>query len=164
MKARKGFIATSFAVLFALLLGMVAMYAVGLGVQTTKEEARMTEEMEHSLYPIAWSTANFVLESLRDAYNNPTAPGSQAVADTFLRGSLSNTPVSTDVVTLAVPVGDAGSLFWVSCDVRVDGVVGTTTALRVKSRAYAAKYSSIEVKGFLSPDVSGLGGYTIIWR
>jgi hypothetical protein len=158
MKARKGFIATSFAVLFALLLGMTAMYAIGLGVQTSKEEARMIEEMQYSLYPIAWSTTNFVLESLRDAYNDQSDLDSQKIAKIFLSGDFTTSPFSIDV-TFTVPVG-AGS---VSCNVKVEGRSG---APRVKTRAFTDRYSSVEVQGFLSPDHLGVypDTWSIVWR
>ena len=159
MRARKGFISTAFAVIIALMLGMTAMYAVKLGAMVVREETRMTEEMQRSLYPIAWSTTNFVLESMMEAYANPSAALSQQVRKVFLSGDSPVSPISTDIITFAVPIPSGNDTFWISCDVKVEGRIESP---RVKTRAYANRYGSIEVKGFLSPDISG--NYTIVWR
>ena len=150
MKARKGFIATTFAVLFALLLGMVAMYAIKLGVMTTREEARMTEDTERSVYPIAWSITNALLHHLKDNI-----------------GDISNINADNLLFTVSADLGIKHDVT-VSCDIggsKAGGIRVTTGAsLRTPDEVIAKGLLSHDViiRGFLSPDISG--NYTIIWR
>ena len=167
MKARKGFVATVFAVLIALLLGVVGMYAISLGDRTSREEARMSLQTQRSYYPIAWSTTKFVLESLKEAYEVNQAGGTPDadVVAIFLSGDINFSPVSPDIIRVppfTFKVGTGNSAFDVMCNVQVEG---RSKALRVKTSVYDATstYASFDVKGFLSPDHTGTD-WTIIWR
>ena len=155
VKARKGFIATSFAVFFAMLLGLIALYAISLSIGTVNEEGRMTLQAERSIYPIAWSTANAVFQHLID--NDAGIPTSVTSNDIppFI--------VSTDRVGVYVTGEVTGS--------KNGGVRVITGATRVDNIAKVIDNgvlsSDVVVRGFLSPDASVTPPgppWTIIWR
>ena len=149
MKAREGFVATSFAVLFAVVLGMVAMYAFGLAVLTSKEETRMTLEMERSLYPIAWSTTNAVLEHLMANAGSIASSISDDVSFDIHEGAVG-------VHVRSIVSGD-----------KTKGVRVTTGATRLDNAARIANgilSSDVIARGFLSPDAVSPPTWTIVWR
>ena len=153
MKARKGFIATTFAVLFAVALGIVAMYAVSLGLQTTKEETRMTEDMERSVYPIAWSVTNAMLHHLKDKLEND--PGITISADNHIFTVPASPGGIKNDVTVSCDVGGSRSI-----GVRVTTGASLRPQVDVESSGLLSR--DVIVRGFLYPDSSG--NYTIIWR
>ena len=155
MKARKGFIYTAFALLIALFLALASAYLLQLGAWTLKEEARMTLETDYSLYPLAWSTTNYVLQSLKGVYEGDTAPHFNDAKTVFLNGVTS--AVSSDL-TFTVQIGSAGNPLFVSCDVKL---TGNSSKINVESKAYAVGYGAVTVKGSLKNESTG---WAILWR
>ena len=156
MKARKGFIATSFAVFFAMLLGLIAVYAISIGVGTVNEEARMTLQAERSLYPMAWSAANAVLQHLKE--DHLAIPTSPPISDDF------DFTVATDKAGVYVK-----GVVWGN---RTSGVRVITGATRADSTDRVNNVrsndiilsSDVVVRGFLSPDATIIPPWTIVWR
>lgn len=66
MRAKRGFLSTIIAVTVSLFLLLTSAYVMSLSVNTVREEAWTTSNLQRSLYPIAWSTVNFVAQSLLD--------------------------------------------------------------------------------------------------
>ena len=169
MKARKGFIYTAFALLIALFLSLAAAYLLQLGSWTLKEEARMTQETERSLYPLAWSTTNYVLQSLKEVY--VTGDATLPAARVFLDGNLSvgNPEPVKFTVPLPLPLGsvtDPNVYFKVT-------LTGGASKINVESIAdvednydvnVAGGLRSVTVRGALKRDASHTDGWAIIWR
>lgn len=65
MRKKKGFFGTILAVTVSIFLLLTSGYLLELMTSTIDEETWLTSHMGRSLYPIAWSTASFVLESLK---------------------------------------------------------------------------------------------------
>ena len=165
MKARKGFIATLLAVMVAMILLLTSAYLISMGVGTVREEARITEETQRSLYPVAWSTTNFVLLSLKDAYMSPTLPRSLQTAAVFLDGNINTSPISTDIVSFTVKVGPDSNLLdvFVSCD--VTGSAAGRIKVESTARTYRPGWNErITSVGILSKDVTDPSGWKIVWR
>jgi hypothetical protein len=155
MKARKGFVATMLAVAVSLFLVLVSAYVFSLAIQTVREEAWSTSNMTRSLYPIAWSTTYFVLNSLSNDYPHFTGDASRV----FLNRNSSSQPFpsSADKVISSFYIAGVAS-----CDIDVYGndrygfqVVSTVSSdvggvLREKT-----------VRGVLAPDD---GAWRILWR
>jgi len=155
MKTRKGFVGTVFAVVVALFLLLTSAYVFNLGFQNINEETWITSNMERSLYPIAWSTTNFVLHSLRDEAPDFTGNASKV----FLSSDASGNPVFGAKNT--IPWFDVGGV--ASCEVTVLG--GKVSGFYV----YCTASSDIDgihrrktVRGLLSPDVSP--DWKVVWR
>ena len=166
MKARKGFVGTFLAVTIALFLFITSAYAIAIGVQTTRQEARITSDMERSLYPLAWSTTNLVLQSLKPAFEADDYTGDASMF--FFGGDLEN--LSSDLLPITFGIPRVAS-----CDVTLFG--DRETGIRVSSTAYNLRgvsgervasggvYRSVTVKGRLYLDDSvSPGEWKIEWR
>jgi len=139
VKARKGFVATTIAVVVALFLIMTSIYAISLGVGTLREERWMTEQAQRSLYPIAWSATNVVLQHLRNNIGIVNISGGSHSFD--------------------VKVGSENTSFdlVVSCDVSGS----SSSVIRVTTGVSAGTLGEVIVRGFLSKDVPD---WKIVWR
>jgi hypothetical protein len=163
MQARKGFILTLFAVSIALLLLVTSVYLIQIGIVVVKEEARMTEEEQGSLYPIAWSTTNLVLQSLKGAFDG-SDPAAGDVMKVFLGSDVLSGQINPAEAPFTVDVGPVGKPFVVSCSVKVSGDIGSV--INVATTANADRYGKYTVRGALSKDkdLSGADDWKIIWR
>ena len=162
MKARKGFVGTLFAVTIALVLTIISGYVLGIAMQTIRQEAWVTLDTQRSLYPVAWSVTNYVLQSLRpvfDAYEaNPAFPFNDDVSMVFFNGNPANL---SDPITIEFDI--PGVAF---CVVTLFG--DKSTGIRVSSTASNERdgiSKSRTVKGLLYPYVTGgAREWRIIWR
>ena len=147
MKARKGFIATVLAVVIALFLLVTSIYAIRVGMMTVREETNMTLEAQRSLYPIAWSITNAVLQHLRDK-NGGIVGNGETYKFTIKAGSETN-PFNVTV----------------SCD-----VYGDSSVIRVTTGVSARTLADVSARGLVSGDVIARGsvsaadGWAIVWR
>jgi len=162
LKIRKGFIATPIAMIVALFLAMTSAYVFHTGMQTLREEAWMTSNKERSLFPMAWSTANFVLQSLY-----ADTPGFDGPASIFFftRDPYNlSAPIlitDTDPNRFFIPdISDARGV--ISSEITISG--SEATGFRVTSTAFSKKdgiLKSQDVTGMLSPHASG---WRVVWR
>jgi len=154
MKARRGFIATSFTIVIALFLLLASAYVFEAGLNSVREEAWFTSNMERSLYPMAWSTTNFVLQSL---YNEADSGVYGSAWDLFVSGDASSQVsfympnvggvASCEITLLKIPAWNVPEAIYVY-----------TTASSLKDGILKKK----TVKGVLGKDASG--SWDIRWN
>jgi len=152
MKARRGFIATSFTIIIALFLLLASAFVFEAGLSSVSEEAWFTSNMERSLYPIAWSTTNFVLQSLYDEADSGVYGSAW---DLFVSGDASSQVsfhipdirgvVSCEITLIKIPAVDVPDVIY---------VYTTASSLEVNQKK--------TVKGVLGKDASG--SWEIKWN
>ena len=98
MKIRKGFIGTVLVAIISLFLLITSAYVLDLSAQTVREQGWTTDNTNRSLYPLAWSAANFVLQSLYEE-----APDFEGTASNiFLSTDVGKNP-RTEPITFIIP-------------------------------------------------------------
>lgn len=158
---KRGFIAMTTALVISVFLFLISAAIMGYANQALRTEAWMSERAQRSLYPLAWSTAHFVLDTISgdlgtDKKLKPTTDNVFASGDSIYSGNILF-DVLVDGISVDVDITINGDPTDNRADVAVSPIV-------VRVRATGAGGLESEVIGQIVSDDAKPRSIDIIWR